>query len=251
MTIPAPALRTAPSVEITSFGYGHAPAPTADIVIDARRRFRNPHHDPRMRELTGLNDRVHGHVMTTPGVAAAVAHTAQLAAELTTTTGAPVTVAIGCAGGRHRSVAMAEDLADELDGAGVHVTVTHRDVAKPVLPAAAAAHAPEDPQAPADRRPEARTKGPLSGRRLLMARLAIIDAVAVTVALPLLAERLMAMFALPLLVALAAYTVVLAAAGTVAWRGWRGRSTPLPVRLVVDAAAALALAAIVTAFLTT
>ncbi|MFG1620191.1 ATPase [Nonomuraea wenchangensis] len=131
-----PASQQPTAVEITSFGYGHAAAPQADIVVDARRRFRNPHADPAMRELTGLQESVRAHVLATPGVAAVVRRTAQLAAELTTTTGAaggPVSVAVGCVGGRHRSVAMAEAIAAELAGAGLPVALVHRDVARPVI----------------------------------------------------------------------------------------------------------------------
>ncbi|MEO3892156.1 RNase adapter RapZ [Nonomuraea sp. B5E05] len=121
-------------VEITSFGYGHADPPEADIVVDARRRFRNPHADPRMRELTGLAESVRCHVLATPGVAAVIRRTAQLAADLTTTTvGGPVSVAVGCVGGRHRSVAMAQAIATELADAGLPVAVVHRDVHRPVI----------------------------------------------------------------------------------------------------------------------
>ncbi|MER7369669.1 RapZ C-terminal domain-containing protein [Nonomuraea wenchangensis] len=130
---PAPQQPTA--VEITSFGYGHADPPEADIVVDARRRFRNPHADPAMRELTGLQESVRAHVLATPGVAAVVRRTAQLAAELTNATaaGGPVRVAVGCVGGRHRSVAMAEAIAAELAGAGLSVALVHRDVDRPVI----------------------------------------------------------------------------------------------------------------------
>ncbi|MEU6721573.1 RNase adapter RapZ [Nonomuraea sp. NPDC046802] len=135
-TAGAPAPQQSAAVEITSFGYGHAAPPTADIVVDARRRFRNPHADPRMRELTGLQEAVRAHVLATPGVAAVISRTAQLAAELTTTAGTaggPVTVAVGCVGGRHRSVAMAEAIAAELAGAGLPVALVHRDVDRPVI----------------------------------------------------------------------------------------------------------------------
>ncbi|WP_052423251.1 RapZ C-terminal domain-containing protein [Nonomuraea candida] len=56
---------------IVSFGYSHSPAPGADLTIDARRHFRNPHHDPRMRELTGL-DRPARAAVVIPDSAAAV-----------------------------------------------------------------------------------------------------------------------------------------------------------------------------------
>ncbi|WP_164903523.1 RapZ C-terminal domain-containing protein [Nonomuraea polychroma] len=66
-------------------------------------------------------------------MAAVVRRTAQLAAELTTTAGGPVTVAVGCVGGRHRSVAMADAIATELADAGLPVALVHRDVDRPVI----------------------------------------------------------------------------------------------------------------------
>lgn len=120
-------------ITVVSFGYGHAPAPEADITIDTRRRLRNPSADPRMRELTGLDDPVRLHVLGTPGAVRLVEDTADLAADLQQLTGGPVTVAIGCVGGRHRSVALAEELAGVLRRDGVKTTVEHRDVHRPVI----------------------------------------------------------------------------------------------------------------------
>lgn len=122
-------------VTVTSFGYGHPgqDPPEVDITLDARRLFRNPHADPAMRERTGLDGDVFAHVLQTPGVEAVIRRTAQLAAELTDATDGPVTIAVGCVGGRHRSVAIADALAYELDDAGVAVTLTHRDIDKPVI----------------------------------------------------------------------------------------------------------------------
>jgi UPF0042 nucleotide-binding protein len=134
-TAGAPTPQQSTTVEIISFGYGHAAPPEADIVVDARRRFRNPHADPAMRQLTGLEQSVRSHVLATPGVAVVIGRTAQLAAELTTTTadGGPVTVAVGCVGGRHRSVAIAQAIATELAGGGLTVALVHRDVDRPVI----------------------------------------------------------------------------------------------------------------------
>jgi len=126
-------------IEITTFGYGHGDAPEADITLDARRLFRNPHHDPAMRTMTGLDAEVFAHVLDTPGVQAAVLGTAKLAYDLAHTTGRDVRVAVGCTGGRHRAPAMASAIRDELvetlGWAGV--TLTHRDVHRPLLPARA------------------------------------------------------------------------------------------------------------------
>lgn len=120
-------------VRVTSFGYGHAPAPEADLTVDARRHLRNPHADPAMRELTGLDERVRDHVLRTPGAGTTVYAAATFARELTDYTTQPVTVAVGCVGGRHRSVALAEQIAATLNERGVPTTVTHRDVHRPVI----------------------------------------------------------------------------------------------------------------------
>ncbi|MEU8199320.1 RNase adapter RapZ [Microbispora amethystogenes] len=120
-------------VHVTSFGYGHAPAPEADLTVDARRHLRNPHADPGMRELTGLDPAVRKHVLTTPGATTTVYAAATFARELAGTTRSPVTVAVGCVGGRHRSVALAEQIATTLRERGVTATVTHRDVHRPVI----------------------------------------------------------------------------------------------------------------------
>ncbi|MER5622524.1 RNase adapter RapZ [Streptosporangium sp. NPDC002544] len=121
-------------VQITSFGYGHSEQPTADLTIDARRNLRNPHHDPAMRTLTGLDRTVREHVLATPGASALVGYAVACTAALAAATGRDVTVATGCVGGRHRSVALAEEIAAGLrSDHGMHVTVTHRDVAKPVI----------------------------------------------------------------------------------------------------------------------
>ncbi|MEV0589734.1 RNase adapter RapZ [Nonomuraea sp. NPDC050310] len=125
-------------VVITSFGYGHAAAPTADITLDTRRSLRNPHHNPAMREMTGLDMAVRSHVMTTPGAARMLASlTAMVAGMLddyANARGLLVRVAVGCVGGRHRSVAIAEELAISLRAQGIGVEVDHRDITKPVLP---------------------------------------------------------------------------------------------------------------------
>jgi RNase adapter protein RapZ len=124
-------------VLLTSFGYGHDPAPDADLVLDVRESLRNPYHDPAMRELTGHDEIVRVRVMNTPGAAELVADAFKrvLAGEV-------ATVAVGCAGGRHRSVVLVGVLASLLRTMGREVEVDHRDVDQPVLPAAAHTEVP-------------------------------------------------------------------------------------------------------------
>ncbi|MEU8271222.1 RNase adapter RapZ [Sphaerisporangium sp. NPDC049002] len=119
-------------VHVHSFGYGHAPPPEADMTLDLRHRFRNPHTDPAMRELTGLDDRVRDHVLDTPGIPAVVAAAIQLAIGVTSQ-GLDCDLAVGCVGGRHRSVAAAAEISRGLEAVGVTVTLEHRDIALPVI----------------------------------------------------------------------------------------------------------------------
>ncbi|WP_329089350.1 RapZ C-terminal domain-containing protein [Streptosporangium sp. NBC_01469] len=124
-------------VVVESFGYGHAAAPLADVTVDTRASLRNPHHDPAMRFLTGLDESVRRHVMTTAGAAGLAAHLTLLAvgmvADLDDIRQRQVRVAIGCVGGRHRSVALAEEVTARLRTLGVPAEVSHRDITKPVL----------------------------------------------------------------------------------------------------------------------
>lgn len=124
-------------VVITSFGYGHSPAPQADLTIDTRRHLRNPHHNPAMRTLTGLDSAVRQHVLATPGARHLITNTAHLAQVLLTDVADArqrlVTIAVGCVGGRHPSVAVAEEIAVGLRSLGAGVEIEHRDIDKPVI----------------------------------------------------------------------------------------------------------------------
>lgn len=119
-------------VKVLSFGYLHGPAPTATIPpFDLRRALFDPAHVPSgdLLDLTGLHVAVRRFVFGTPGaldiLADAKAQTLAKAAD------GPVTVAFGCAGGRHRSVALAQALHDQLTAAGVPVLVQHLHVHLP------------------------------------------------------------------------------------------------------------------------
>lgn len=122
-----------PTLHIISFGYGHSPAPDADLVLDVRASLRNPHHDSAMRELTGLSERVYQHVVTTPGAEELARDTLTLALHLADAVRRDVTVAWGCVGGRHRSVGLARLTRTLAHATGRDATLTHRDVHRPVL----------------------------------------------------------------------------------------------------------------------
>ena len=118
-----------PPVTITSFGYLHAPAPDAHIVLDLRHHFRDPHVSPQLRYLTARDIPVRQAVLGTPGIAELIeAVVAAVRAYLAGPSAGPVTVAVGCAGGRHRAAVVAEALAQRLGG-----TVGHRDLHRDVV----------------------------------------------------------------------------------------------------------------------
>ncbi|MDT0608838.1 RapZ C-terminal domain-containing protein [Streptomyces lancefieldiae] len=122
------------TVEIVSFGFLHADAPQADIVLDLRRAFRDPHVDPRMRQLTGRDRLVRHTVLRTRGIRQLLkATTRQAQAYATGPSVDRIVIGSGCAGGRHRSVVVAEKLARRLRRRGHTVTVTHRDIRRPVV----------------------------------------------------------------------------------------------------------------------
>lgn len=119
-------------VRIVSFGYGHGAAPHAEMTFDLRNHFRDPHVDPEFRELTGTDDRVIDRVLDTPGVHSLI-NSILCAAFAYLEADKPLTIAIGCAGGRHRSVVIANEVATGLEYDGVHVATTHRDISRTVI----------------------------------------------------------------------------------------------------------------------
>lgn len=121
-------------VQIISFGYLHAPAPEADVTVDLRRAFRDPHVDPAMRQLTGRDRLVQRTVLGTSGIRTLLRATVQQVAAYSQGPSADrIVIGSGCAGGRHRSVVVADQLARRLRRRGHTVTVHHRDLHHPVV----------------------------------------------------------------------------------------------------------------------
>ncbi len=120
---------------VTSFGYLHGPPPAADVTVDLRDWLRDPHVDQAMREMTGLDPAVRDKVELTPGAVELARKVVWLAATLAglADEGRTVRVALGCAGGRRRSVALAELVADRLRNLAWSTQVVHRDVDLPVV----------------------------------------------------------------------------------------------------------------------
>lgn len=117
-------------VEIVSFGFKYGLPIDADIVMDVR-FLPNPHYIEELRPQTGLDKPVYDYVMqqtetetfykkfidlidfTLPGYKKEGKSN--------------VTIAIGCTGGKHRSVALVERIANNIKSDGYHVNVSHRD----------------------------------------------------------------------------------------------------------------------------
>ena len=120
------------TVTVSSFGFARGVPPAADLVFDMR-FLENPHWVPELREQTGLDAPVGKHVESDPAFASAFSRIRDLLVELLPRYAAQgktyVNVAVGCTGGRHRSVYVAERLAAALRDAGFAPTVLHRNLA--------------------------------------------------------------------------------------------------------------------------
>jgi UPF0042 nucleotide-binding protein len=120
-------------VAVESFGFKHGLPLDADIVMDVR-FLPNPHWEDDLRPLTGHDPKVRDYVLETAIGSNFVDQFDALLATLLPQYQAEgrsyLTVAIGCTGGRHRSVAVSEELASRLRGRGVAVTAVHRDLSR-------------------------------------------------------------------------------------------------------------------------
>jgi len=116
---------------ITSFGYKHGLPRDADLVLDCR-FLPNPHWIPELRPLSGLEGPVREHVLGHEVTQEFLDQLEDLLAMLLPAYVAEgksyLSVALGCTGGRHRSVAVAETVAEMLRGRGFDPVVAHRDV---------------------------------------------------------------------------------------------------------------------------
>jgi UPF0042 nucleotide-binding protein len=124
-------------VNVLSFGYKYGIPVDADLVLDCR-FIPNPHWIPELRPLTGLDDKVKSNVLSNAGVSQFVQSYVSVINQML-----PgylregkkyLTVAIGCTGGRHRSVSVAREIAAQLDGErdgfSVSAHASHRDVGR-------------------------------------------------------------------------------------------------------------------------
>jgi UPF0042 nucleotide-binding protein len=118
-------------VNLVSFGFRHPTPQTAELLFDVR-FLPNPFFEEALRDLSGNDAEVAEYVLKHPRGAALVDRLLDLLHFLLPLYDAEgkayLTVGIGCTGGRHRSVAIANALAAGLRGAGREVNVEHRDV---------------------------------------------------------------------------------------------------------------------------
>ncbi|MBQ9827034.1 MAG: RNase adapter RapZ [Firmicutes bacterium] len=118
------------TLSIMSFGYKHGMPDEADWVLDVR-FLPNPYYVPTLKALTGKNKKVRDYVLANPEARKFASRVTGLILDLI-----PyyikegkyhLTVAFGCTGGRHRSVVIADTVAERLEEIGRIATVKHRD----------------------------------------------------------------------------------------------------------------------------
>ena len=124
---------TAPRVSVVSFGYKYGLPVDADLVADCR-FLPNPRWIEALAPLTGQDERVREYVLSQLGAAefldAYLATLRVILAGYEREGKQYVTLAIGCTGGKHRSVAMAEQIAERLEETGLAIQVVHRDLGR-------------------------------------------------------------------------------------------------------------------------
>jgi UPF0042 nucleotide-binding protein len=118
---------------VLSFGYKYGLPVDADLVVDCR-FLPNPHWVPELRPRTGQDAEVRDYVLGQPGAEEFLDRyegVLELLADGYRREGKRyATLAVGCTGGKHRSVAMSEQLAARLAERGIDVTVVHRDLGR-------------------------------------------------------------------------------------------------------------------------
>ncbi len=126
----APA-RTGLHVFVTSFSFRRGLPREADLVFDVR-FLRNPHYVPALKDQTGADAAVQAYIAEDPDFAEFEARLKALIAPLlpryVTEGKSYLTIAVGCTGGRHRSVYVAERLAEWLGQAGYGFSLRHREL---------------------------------------------------------------------------------------------------------------------------
>jgi UPF0042 nucleotide-binding protein len=122
-----------PNLTLLSFGYRYGVPPQADLMLDLR-FLPNPYFVPELKGLTGLDQRVSRYVLEAEGAAEFLERVQSLCEFLfpryQREGKAYLTVALGCTGGKHRSVALVEELLRRLGSAFPRIRAQHRDIDK-------------------------------------------------------------------------------------------------------------------------
>ncbi len=124
-----------PSLRATvlSFGYKYGLPVDADLVVDVR-FLPNPHWIPELRPLTGKDPEIRDYVLSQEGALEFLDRYTDIlriiGAGYSRENKRYLTLAVGCTGGKHRSVAMSGELATRLRAMGVETTVVHRDLGR-------------------------------------------------------------------------------------------------------------------------
>jgi len=123
------------TVQLVSFGYRYGLPLEADLVFDVR-FLDNPHFVPELRPLTGRDPLVSHFVLSQPDCQQFIERVKDLlffqVPRCLKEGKSALTIAVGCTGGRHRSVAVVEELRPYLLGTGCAVEVIHRDAERGV-----------------------------------------------------------------------------------------------------------------------
>ena len=116
---------------IVSFGYKHGIPLDVDVMFDCR-FLPNPYWVESLRALSGTDDTVREYVLAQPDTQAFLERVVDLLLSLEPAFvregKSYLTIGIGCTGGRHRSVVLADTLRERLAAGGVKATVFHRDI---------------------------------------------------------------------------------------------------------------------------
>ena len=120
-------------ISVVSFGFKYGLPLDVDNVFDVR-FLPNPHWVPELRELTGLDRSVRDYVLGQPEAGAFLDRVDELLEFLlpcyVREGKSYMSVAVGCTGGQHRSVALAEEIAERIEDQGYSATVFHRDISR-------------------------------------------------------------------------------------------------------------------------
>ena len=119
------------SVQVVSFGFKHGLPLNADLVFDVR-FLPNPFFEEKLKRLNGTRAEVIEYVMSKGEAAGLLKEMARLLKFMVPRFDREgksyLTIAIGCTGGKHRSVVIAKDIADFVEKSGFPVTLVHRDM---------------------------------------------------------------------------------------------------------------------------